>query len=262
MRNSNGKISQVPVKRYISNCFLEGTGEKIWLVTLWLLLALTISQWLTQCLMLLVGILVFTVSIPPAKRKWRLFVLAGTFIVAGTLGLVFEVGSLSPNAIIQVSVFGVWWNITEASLAHAGVTALKAMNGLCAIRMAMLSLSFEEAMTVAKRLRLPGVMIEQILLSYRYLFGIRKSANEVMLAQRQRMGYGTFRNGMRSFAGMLAAVFIKSLRLSLQNYQAMQVRGYHGHTYCPEKWVKSSLFNVLCITMLASGFVALSFIRL
>ncbi|WP_430817405.1 energy-coupling factor transporter transmembrane component T family protein [Carboxylicivirga sp. RSCT41] len=262
MPNSTGNINHVAANRLGTTCFLSGTGEKILLVTLWLLLAISIHQWLTQCLMLLTGILGFTVFLPRSKKEWRFFLVAGTFILTGTLGLIVETGSISPGAILHFSVFGVWWNITEASMAHAGLTAIKALNGLCAIRLAMLCLSFEEAMSVARRLHLPDVLIEQILLSYRYLFGIKNTANEVMLAQRQRLGYGTFRNSMRSFAGMLAAVFIKSLRLSLQNYQAMQVRGYHGHVYCPEKWEKSSLFNVLCIAALAGGFVALSFYRL
>jgi cobalt/nickel transport system permease protein len=245
-----------------NNCFLKGTGEKVLLVTFWLLLALTIKQWLTQCLMLLAGVMVFTFSIPHAARKWRFFLLASSFIVTGTLGLIFETGDASPNALLRFSLFGIVWNITEASLAHAGVTALKAMNGLCAIRLAMLCLSFEEAMTIAKRIHLPEVFIELVLLSYRYMFGIRKSANEVMLAQRQRLGYGTFRSAIRSFSAMLAAVFIKSLRLSMQNYQAMQVRGYHGHVYYTEKWERSSLVKVLFIASIAGSFVALSFIRL
>lgn len=249
-------------KKGLDKCFPVGTGEKVLLVIFWLLLALTIKQWLTQCLMLLTGIMGFSYFVPHTIRRWRFFLLASTFIVAGTLGLIVETGNPSPNALLRFSLFGVWWNITEASLLHAAVTALKAMNGLCAIRLAMLCLSFEEAMTIAKRMHLPDVFIELIVLSYRYMFGIRKSANEVLLAQQQRLGYGSFRSAIRSFSTMLAAVFIKSLRLSLQNYQAMQVRGYRGQMYYPEKWERSSLVNLLFIALLAGGFVALSYIQL
>ena len=246
----------------VNTYFFKGTAEKVFFIAAWLVLAISIYDYLSLALMLLSGWMLLVYVVPKTNDKWRFFLLAGSFIGIGTLGLIFETGNQAGDAIIQFKLFGWWWNITETSLRHAGITALKAMNGLCAIRLAMCCLSFDEAMTIAKRMHLPDVLIELIVLSYRYLFGIKKAANEVMLAQRQRLGYASFKNGIRSFAAMLSAVFIKSLRLSMQNYQAMQVRAYNGWMYCPYKWEKSSYLNMVFIAGVAGGFIALSFIRL
>ncbi len=241
---------------------LKGTGEKVFFVAMWLVLAISIQHWLSQSLMLITGLVLLFRLVPSSNDKWLFLLFGGAFIFTGTLGLIFQVGNHTTDAIIQFQLFGWWWNITQTSMQHAGITALKAINGLCAIRLAMCCLSFEESMTLAKRCHIPDVVIELMLLSYRYLFGIKKTANEVMMAQRQRLGYATPNNTIRSFAAMLSAVFIKSMRLSMQNYQAMQVRAYHGRIYCPEKWERSSFINVVAIAAVASCFVALSFIRL
>lgn len=246
----------------ISLIWLKGTTEKVVLVASWLALAVGIHHWLTQILLLLAGLLFIHLRGRNRRQKWRFILFGAAFILAGTIGLIFETGEKAPQAFIQFELGKVWWNITSQSLMHATMTALRALNGLLAIQIAICSLSFAEGITLARRIRLPEVFIELMVLSYRYLFGVRKCATEVLLAQRQRLGYSGFRNGLQSFAGMLSAVFIKSMRLSLQNYQAMQVRGYYGRTYCPEQWEKSSHTGICLIVGVVLCFVGLSFIQL
>ncbi len=245
-----------------STAWLKGTTEKIVLVALWLLLAVSIHHWMTQGLLLLTGLLLMPRLVVNRSNRWKLLWVGASFMLVGTIGLIFETGARAPQAVWQVQLMGLWWSITSQSLLKAAVTALKALNGLMAIQLAISTLSFAEGITLARRLHLPEVFIELMLLSYRYLFGVKKCANEVLLAQRQRLGYSGFRNSLQSFAGMLSAVFIKSMRLSLQNYQAMQVRAYHGRTYCPEQWEKSSHVRICLIVGGVMCFVGLSFIQI
>lgn len=251
----------MPDKRTISVYGLKGTTEKIVLVALWLLIAVGITNWLTQVMLLLTGLLFIRLTGICRTNQWKLILFGASFIFAGTLGLIFETGERAPIAYLQFHMMGVWWNITTQSLAKAITTALKAMNGLLAIQVAIGSLSFAEGMTLARRIHLPEVFIELMVLSYRYLFGVKKCACEVLVAQRQRLGYSGVRTGLKSFANMLSAVFIKSVRLSLQNYQAMQVRAYHGRTYCPEYWQTSSISRIILITIIALCYSATSLIK-
>ncbi|WP_439183425.1 energy-coupling factor transporter transmembrane component T [Carboxylicivirga taeanensis] len=242
--------------------FFKGTAEKIGLVAAWLVLAVSLHHWLTQLLLLMAGCLFVHFLGRKRSNKWRFLLLGAAFIVAGTIGLVFTTGQKMPQAFIQFQLLGVWWNITPFSLENAGLMVVKALNGLFAMQIAICSLTFAEGITLARRLRLPEVFIELVVLSYRYLFGVKKCANDILLAQRQRLGYSGFRIGLLSFATMLSAVFIKSMRLSLQNYQAMQVRAYHGRTYCPHHWEKSSRGRIGLIVSFVLFFVALSFIQI
>ncbi|MBR8535139.1 hypothetical protein KDU71_06185 [Carboxylicivirga sediminis] len=245
----------------IAYAWLKGTTEKVLLVVSWLALAVGIHHWLTQILLLLAGLLLIHLRRRNRSKKWRFLLFGAAFILGGTIGLISETGERAPKAFVQFELLEVWWNITSQSLMHATMTALKALNGLFAIQIAICSLSFAEGITLARRIGIPEVFIELLILSYRYLFGVKKCATEVLLAQRQRLGYSGIRNGLQSFAGMLSAVFIKSLRLSLQNYQAMQVRAYHGRTYCPEQWEKSSHAGICLIVGVVMCFVGLSFIQ-
>ena len=246
--------------RFNRNQFLSGTGEKLLLLVLWLGIVLSRAHLIMQLVFLLVGIIILQWSTPNNRYRWKVLFVAAAFIFMSTIGLVLINGKVLEGALVQFQVAGSWWSITEGSVEYSGLTALKALNGLIAIQFAIYCFSFSEALAIARTIYLPCVFIELIMLSYRYLFGVKKSVQEVMLAQRQRLGYVGFRSSLRSFSTMLSAVLVKSLRLSTQNYQAMTTRAYQGVLYSPHQWNKSSGLNLLLIIAGAILIVCLSLI--
>ncbi|MCT4590611.1 MAG: energy-coupling factor transporter transmembrane protein EcfT [Carboxylicivirga sp.] len=240
--------------------FLSGTAEKLLLLLMWLGLAMANQLLWVQLPLALIGFMAMALGMKNAKGKWRLLLVASSFIVAGTIGLVIEVGSQSHEALWQSYFLGQYWSITSASLLKSGVTALKALNGLMAVQFVVHCFSFHEAITLARRCWLPDYMIEMMVLSYRYLFGVRNSVQEVRRAQRQRLGYGNFRGSMQAFTSMLSTVFIKSINLSLNNYRAMNTRGYQGVIHTPEKWERSSSIHLLIILLVGLSIISLTFI--
>lgn len=238
---------------------LQGTVEKAVLVMLWILLAVSIPHLQVQVVILCAGFIGMQWLLPKRDRKGKVLVIGLSFILAGSCGLIFEVGSENTMALLNFNFLGLWWNITADGLWYAVLTAIKAINGLLAIQFAMRMFTFEEAITLAKKMKVPDVLIEMIFLSYRYLHGVQSCAKEIRMSQRQRMGYQSFRLSLKSFSSMLSTVFIKSLRISMQNYQAMTVRGYQGVIYTPTKWINSSPDTILLLVVLATVLFILSF---
>ncbi len=228
---------------------LEGTAEKLLLFILWILMVLTRSQWMVQIVLFVMGMAFLKWGVKKTSNRWKIFLISLSFIIAGTLGLIIVTGYEPFDAWMQFRFAGIWWGITHDSLWHACNTAIKAVNGMLAIQFAMHRFLFAEALAIARLMRLPHVFLELILLSHRYLFGVKQCTHEVMMAQRQRLGYRGFRTSLRSYSLLLTAVFIKSLRFSVQNYQAMTVRGYNGGIYQPHQWIKSSVLTVTIILL-------------
>lgn len=239
---------------------LFGTLEKLLFIVAWIMLAVGRPHLLMQIGLLCFGLVLVMLNYNTALRHIKVLAFALPFVVIGSTGVMFEVGSQIENALWQRELLGWWFNITTSSLFKAKVLAVKALNGLLAIQYASKLYSYHEAITLAKWLRLPGVLIEMIVLSYRYLFGVKKSASDIVLAQKQRMGYHSFSNSIRSFSMMLSAVFVRSLHLSLNNYRALSVRAYTGELYLPYEWKKSSTIGYVLVVLFFVVFLALSFI--
>lgn len=239
---------------------LKGTAEKLLLFAMWLTLALIRHQWWLQAFLFIGGICWLQWGVPATRNKWRFIVFASSFVVAGSIGLIMVTGDEPFDAWFRFSFAGIWWGITPDSMAYAGLMAARSVNGLLALQFLIRSCSAAEGLAIARRLKVPDVLPELMLLAYRYLFGVRQTTGEVMMAQRQRLGYRGFRTSVRSFAMMLTAVFVKSLRLSLMNYQAMTVRGYQGVIHQPGHWEGSSKLKLMGILLMGCGLLVFSLI--
>jgi len=239
---------------------LSGTAEKLFFFVLWLGIALVRPSWLMQGVLCFVGLFFLVQSARSAPNRWMIFLISVSFIIVGTIGLVVVTAREPYSAWVKYYFAGIWWGVTPDSFSHACNTALKAINGMLAIQFAIYRFTFAEALAIARFIRLPNVFLEIVLLSYRYLFSVKQCASEIMMAQRQRMGYNGFRTSLRSFSILLTAVFVKSLRFSMQNYQAMTVRAYNGGIYQPHQWYKSSPKTFGLIVLWAAAMVGVSYI--
>ncbi len=239
---------------------LQGTAEKLLLFAVWLTMALIRPQWWVQGALFIGGLSWLKWGFPPSCNKWRFVFIASSFVLAGTLGLIIVTANVPFEAWYRFSFGGIWWGITADSVGYAALMALRSMNAMLAVQFLIRSCSAGEGLAIARKLKVPDLLPELMILSYRYLFGVRQTTSEVMMAQRQRLGYCGFRTSMRSFAMMLTAVFVKSLRFSLLNYQAMTVRGYQGVIHQPDHWEESSAIKLGCILVIGSGVLVISFL--
>ncbi|TRX70226.1 energy-coupling factor transporter transmembrane component T [Carboxylicivirga sp. M1479] len=236
---------------HIAYRMVSGTAEKLLFFCMGMLIVLTCSRWSIQLFILVGGVTSVVRAVYKRSLSWRLLLLAISFVVLGSLVLMLVVGHKNIDAWWQIECFGLWWSITYNSFWYALQLACRAVNSILFIQLLSVNISLAEAITTARKLKVPNSLLELVLLSYRYLFVLKETAHVVRLAQNQRLGYISFRNSLRSTGLLLSMVFIKSLRFSMQNFQSMQVRGYGGFTHQSEEWHPSSFLGILLITVSA-----------
>ena len=79
-----------------------------------------------------------------------------------------------------------------------------------------------------RRLKVPPLVIELLGLIYRFIFIILAEAHIIFIAQRSRLGYSSYRTGLRSLGSLVATLFIRSYRRFDHLYTALESRGYEG----------------------------------
>ena len=87
---------------------------------------------------------------------------------------------------------------------------------------------FTDLMAALSWFRVPRGFIEVALFAWRYLFVLFDDAHVVYAAQKNRLGYAGYRQGLRSFGTLAGALVIKAFDNSQQITTAMVQRGYDG----------------------------------
>lgn len=91
-----------------------------------------------------------------------------------------------------------------------------------------LSTPVTDILAVLRRLSVPKLIIELMLLIYRYIFLMLDTASAITVSQNSRLGNKNIRIARKSFAAMISSVFVLSVRQSSALYSAMEARCYNG----------------------------------
>jgi cobalt/nickel transport system permease protein len=77
-----------------------------------------------------------------------------------------------------------------------------------------------------RKARVPGIVLEMLTITYRSLFILLETSEQMQRAQASRLGYSCFRASLRSLAMMITRLFGRSLERSGLAWHAMLSRGY------------------------------------
>lgn len=132
--------------------------------------------------------------------------------------------------------------LSNRGIQQAGELAARALASTACIYFIMLTIPFTELLDILRRIGCPALLTELLLLMYRFIFVLLRTAREIWTAQQSRSGYRTWRLWMKSL-GLLVG---QLLRRTLENYrqvsQALDARGFtgdirvwHSRRYRPSK---------------------------
>jgi cobalt/nickel transport system permease protein len=146
---------------------------------------------------------------------------------------------MSVVAIILVSGGGeVYWSWNPASWFSLSITSesinegflifCRVIGGMSALMFIALTTPMTDLFVVMKQCRIPEVVIDLAMMIYRSIFILMNQLVQTYQAQVMRLGYGSFRESVRSFAILCGSVFIASWEAGEDFIRAMDARCYDG----------------------------------
>ena len=183
-------------------------------------------------------------GIPPAVYG-KLLLTPLVFLCAGAGAVMID---LSPDhsGFIAVSSQGLH---TAISIACRGLGAVACLLFLC------LTTPVADITWLLARLRLPGLLIELLDLTYRCIFILAGAAETITTAQSSRLGYANIKTTYRSFGTLAAAIVIRSLASARLMQQAFDSRCGDGPMRVVHAPWPFSIKNIIAV-MLASIIIA------
>lgn len=133
-----------------------------------------------------------------------------------------------PFFFIILSVIVILLDFTKEAVQEAAFVTVKVLTGTSCLYMISLTTPVYEVTGVLRRWHLPKVMLELMILMYRFLFGLLELYEQMKQSAQARLGDIGVRQGYRSFFGICANLLVLAFRRASDSFSAMEARGYNG----------------------------------
>jgi len=193
----------------------------------------------------------------PLLAYLRLLLLPAGFLLAGVASLVISFGGgdipLGTLPGVGLSVF-----LSKAGLAQASLVLARSLGAVAALYFLALTTPMTEIIGLLRRLRVPALLLELMVLAYRQIFVFLQIAREMRVAQASRLGYATTGNSFRSLATLGANLYLRAHHRSKLLHRSLVCRGYEDDLCWLERDYPRSTRNLLLATAVGGGLLALA----
>lgn len=129
---------------------------------------------------------------------------------------------------LGIAIGPMYFYVSQTGLAQASVLFTRMLASTSSLYFILLTTPFVEVLQVLRQLRCPDLLLELLMLMYRFIFTLLSIADELWVAQNARSGYRTWRRGMQSLGILIGQL----LQRTLENYRIMSLtlasRGFDG----------------------------------
>lgn len=231
-------------------------GEKMAFACITLLLSLLSANLAIPFLVFTVmGLIIIFQARIPLSFYLKLLLLPAGFLLAGTGAIAFSISSSNFPMLWGWHWNGYFFGITLTGLKLALLVFARALGAVSCLYFLMLTTPIEEIALQLQRLKVPSILVELMLLIYRFIFVLWENAVTIHTAQAARLGHVDWKTGLRSLASLVSSLFIRSLYRADNLHLALVSRCYTGNIAVleeeiPHSWKSISYFALIDFILL------------
>lgn len=118
--------------------------------------------------------------------------------------------------------------VREGALWRGLELGSRILGGMGVLLFFSLTTPLPELMRAARFFHCPPVLMELVLIMYRYIFLMFAEAGRIRTAQKARLGFVSFGNALRSAGTLGGMLVLRSYDRAERSFSAMRCRGYRG----------------------------------
>lgn len=200
----------------------------------------------------------------PVQVYSRVWATATFFLLISLPALVVDVravgnGAAMPGTWIGGVMIGPWLvGISQVGAIQAAEIAMRSLSCLSCLLFILFTTPFAELLGVLRQCRVPPLLLDLLLLMYRFVFLFLDVVDQLQRAQQARGGYRTRQRWMHSVTLLTGQLVVRSLQRYQQFSLGLAARGFNGtlqtaapstHTYSP-RYALESLLGCLLLVLL------------
>lgn len=190
----------------------------------------------------------------------HLIVVPVLFVLLSTITILINI-SKEPLSGFAIPIGTIYLTASKESIKNACNLAMTAWASISCLYFLSLTTPIVDLLTILKRIYCPSLIIELILLIYRFIFILGDFANSIHTAQKCRLSETDYRTLLCAWSQMLAVLFVLALKRSKAVYDAMESRCYDGKinvllelepVSVKEKWALGGYFGFMILLAIIS----------
>lgn len=178
-------------------------------------------------ILLMMGCLTVFYSRTSFSRYCRLMIAPFAFLAMGTVAIAVNY-TAEPMDLFSVSIGTHYLAVSWYSLLYALRLIAVSLASVSCLYFLTLTTPMLDILTVLKRLHCPWIIIELMMLIYRYIFVLLDMGLAVTTAQNCRLGNRDLKTSIDSVGQMLSVLLVRALSKSSLLFDAMESRCYDG----------------------------------
>lgn len=213
---------------YHSRLRYENAGEKFAFAMITLLICvISRSIAVASIILLVMGILTVYKGGIPLLRYLQFLTVPFTFLLLSTLAVMLHISN-TPMDLFAIQ-FGKWYLTTSYYSFFYGLQLiLTASASVSCLYFLSFTTPMPDILEVLRFLHCPKLFIELMLLTYRFIFVLLKTASAIATSQSCRLGNRNYKTAMKSFGMLGSALMLRTVIRSGKLFQSMEARCYDG----------------------------------
>jgi len=196
------------------------------------------------------------------KDLLQIAALPMSFMLVAVFSIVCIISSENFEAIYSIEIGSYYIGFSDLSLAKGFHIMGKAMGAMFAFYFLILTCPIDEIEYLLRKMRLPDLLIELFVLSFRFITILLSFSKQCYLSQKKRMAYLSFSSSIRALGMLVSSVLIKSLIHADFSHQALLNRGYKGEMRFIDKHGALRVKQLIFPTILIIGLIVLGQLKL
>lgn len=180
----------------------------------------------------------------PIKVYGRVLGVVSIFLLTSLPALLINAIALDEITAIQANslgglVIGNWYLfVSYSGLMQAMEIVVRSLACFSCLLFILFTIPFAELLSILRQCRFPPVLLDLLLLMYRFVFLFLDVATQLHLAQQARSGYCTRQRWMQSVALLAGQLVVRSLQRYQQFSLGLTARGFNGQfqVYCNQSY--------------------------
>ncbi|MDD3279012.1 MAG: cobalt ECF transporter T component CbiQ [Lachnospiraceae bacterium] len=213
---------------YNSKLRFVNAGVKLAYAVTTLALCIISHSIVVACFVLAVnGILTLYKGGIPLRHYLHLMTIPLVFLLLSTLAILINI-SKTPLDAFAIPI-GSWYITSSFQGLYQGIQlTLTALAAVSCLYFLSLNTTMTDILNELRKLKCPSLIVELMLLIYRFIFVLLEIASSITTSQNSRLGNRSFKTSCQSFGGLGSALFIRAMKKSSILYDAMEARCYNG----------------------------------
>ncbi|BCV21295.1 cobalt ECF transporter T component CbiQ [Moorella sp. Hama-1] len=202
-------------------------GEKIAFALATLLIALVAPRPLTPAVItiLMAGVTIGAAGIP-VRFYLQLILVPFSFLIAGVAMVALTITNQPQAGLKGITLLGWTLGVTPDGINLAGKIFLKSLGAVTCLYFLSLTTPVVDFLAFLRQVRVPTLLVDLISLTYRFIFVLLATVDDIYIAQTSRLGYVSLRTSFYSLGQLATNLFLKAYRRSQELFTALTARGY------------------------------------